>query len=173
MLLLACLSLWAAGFAIGWPLLALAAGAGYLALLAVAPKRLADSALLAPLFDAGVVGHAVAMLLRLPHLLVLFLGTWLPFWFFDVNIPLQQALVYIPILLVAVTLPITPQGVGTRDALAALFFAPFAVAEGAQQRLAAVAAATTSTAVVLVLVEVVLSIVMMRRVTAMMRRAVP
>ena len=64
----------------------LGAGVLYLGVIAARPRRLAETNLLAPLFEAGVKGHIVALLSRLPHLVVLFLGTWLPFHFFGVTI---------------------------------------------------------------------------------------
>jgi hypothetical protein len=140
----------------------LAAGVLYLAVLALRPARLARTKLFAPLFEAGVRGHLVALAARLPHLLILFAGTWLPFWFFGVRIPLGAALTYIPILMVAVTLPITPQGFGTRDVLAAALFEGFAAGATRDARLAAIAAATTTWAVALTLVEAALGLALLR-----------
>jgi hypothetical protein len=154
----------------GWLLLPLALGVGYLVLLKIRPTRLAQTRLLAPLFEAGVRGHLVALLIRVPHAAVLFAGTWLPFWFFDVRVPFGDALRYVPIVMVAVTLPITPQGFGTRDALAAAFFERYAQAPSEQERLAAVAAATTSTLVALLVCEGVLGLLLLRRAMRLMGR---
>ncbi len=173
MLSLACVALVAANWPLGWLFGALGAGLAYLILLAVKPARLSKIRLLAPLFEAGVSGHLLAMLVRLPHMVVLFVGTWVPFLFFEVEVPLQAALGLVPILMVAVTIPITPQGVGTRDALAASFFAGYVTAGSEQERLAAVAAATTSTAVVLVIVEVIVGLALWHRVAQMIERADP
>ncbi|RLB47184.1 MAG: hypothetical protein DRI90_26625 [Deltaproteobacteria bacterium] len=162
-LALACVAVLAAGLPAGWLALPLGAGFGYLILLGVKPARLAKGRVLGPLFDAGIQGHLVAMAMRAPHLLVLFLGTWLPFWFFGVEIPLVTALVYVPVIMVAVTLPITPQGFGTRDALAAAFFQSFVVASSDDQRLAALAAATATTAVALVGIEAIIGLALLRR----------
>ena len=82
--------------------------------------------------------------MRVPHFAVLFLGTWLPFFFFGVDVPFTQALVYVPIVMVAVTLPITPQGVGTRDVVAAWAFARFAQGDTPAAQTAAITAATTA-----------------------------
>jgi Lysylphosphatidylglycerol synthase TM region len=152
---------------VGWPLwqpaLVLGAGVVYLAIIAWRPARLSSVKLLAPLFEAGLAGHLVALLVRLPHFAVLFLGTWLPFLFFGVNIPLAAALTYVPILMVAVTLPITPQGVGTRALLAVTFFSRFAPGVTAEAQAAAIAASTTSFEVAFTLVEVLLGIILLRR----------
>ena len=161
-LALASVSLLAADMPLAWLALPLGLGLGYLALLAIAPRGLARRRVFAALFEAGIAGHLRAMLLRVPHLGVLFLGTWLPYAFFGVDVPLGTALVYVPIIMVAVTLPLTPQGLGTRDALAVAFFTPFAVGTSDEERRAAVAACTTATAAMLIVIEVVLALVLMR-----------
>ncbi len=158
-----CIALVAAGQPLLRPALALGAGVVYLAVIAVEPAPLARIKLLAPLFEAGLVGHLVALVVRIPHFVVLFLGTWLPFYFFGVSIPPAQAVIYVPILMVVVTLPLTPQGVGTRDLVAATFFERFAAGATHDDRLAALAAATTSWAVAFTLVEVVIGVVLLRR----------
>ncbi|WP_437501829.1 lysylphosphatidylglycerol synthase transmembrane domain-containing protein [Sorangium sp. So ce1099] len=162
LLLLAAVAVPANGGPLAGSALLLGAGVLYLALLALRPARLARTKLLAPLFEAGVRGHLVALAARLPHLLVLFVGTWLPFGLFGVHIPLGAALTYIPILMVAVTLPLTPQGFGTRDVLAAALFERFAAGATREERLAAVAATTTTWAVALTLVEAALGLALLR-----------
>lgn len=122
----------------------LVAGCLYLLVIGLAPARLKKISFLAPLFEAGIKGHAFALAARVPHLLVLVLGAWVSFLFFHVDIPLGTAAVYLPILLVAVTLPITPQGAGTRDAIAGVFFASFAPGATEAERAANVAASTAT-----------------------------
>lgn len=167
---LACVAVVLTGQPIAWLILPLAAGGIYLSILAWRPPRLAKRALLAPLFEAGVSGHLIALAARIPHLIVLFMGTWLPFWFFDVKIPLATALGSIPILMVAATLPITPQGVGTRDVLAGMLFETFAGGDTHEQRLAVIAAATASFAVTITLVEIVIGAILMRWVMPRLNR---
>src|SRR5262249_7462368 len=48
----------------------------YLAVIAAKPRFLARRSLLAPLFQAGIRGHAVAVVARLPHVAWLMLGHW-------------------------------------------------------------------------------------------------
>jgi hypothetical protein len=139
-----------------------AVGLAYLAVIAAKPRVFADRRLLAPLFEAGVVGHLVALAARLPHFFVLFLGTWLPFRFFGVDIPIETATTQVPILMVLVTLPLTPQGLGTRDAFAAAAFLPFAPGATPAEQLARLGAATMAWGVALTLVEAVFGLVMMR-----------
>ena len=166
-LCLAAVSLAGAGFSIAWMSAPLVLGLGYLGLLWWRPARLAGT-FLAPLFEAGPVGHLHAMALRLPHLLVLFVGTWVPFFFFGVDVPLADAITYMPVLMVVVALPVTPVGVGTRDVLAAEFLQEFVVGGGTiEQRNAALAASTTTVAVVLTVVEAIAGLVALRWATGL------
>jgi hypothetical protein len=158
-----CIAMVGAGLPLVTPALAFGAGILYLAVIALRPPRLAGIKLLAPLFEAGLVGHLLALAVRIPHFLVLFLGTWLPFSFFGVNIPVREALVYIPILMVVTTLPISPQGMGTRDLFVATYFEAFAPGANHQERLAALAAATTSWLVVFTLIEGLMGLFLLRR----------
>jgi hypothetical protein len=158
-----CVAMVAQGMSLLWPALVVVAGLGYLGIIALRPARLAEVKLLSPLFDAGLGGHILALAVRLPHFVVLFLGTWLPFYFFGVNIPPPSALVLMPLLMVLVTLPIAPQGLGTRDTFGNLFLAQFAAGATVAEQRAAVAAATTSWVVAFTLVEVVLGLVLLKR----------
>lgn len=151
-----------AGLPWAWLLAPLGAGAVYLIVLAVRPARIARISFLAPLFEAGVRGHAVALAARVPHLLVLVLGTWLPFFWFDVHIPAGPALLFIPVVLVAVTLPITPQGFGTRDALSVAFFAAYAPGVTEAERTARIAACTASWGVAAALASALVGLVCTR-----------
>ena len=172
-LALGCIAIVASGYDLGWLALPIGAGVLYLALLAIKPAALARNRVLAPLFEAGIGGHFVAMAVRLPHLCVLFCGTWLPFWFFGVHVPLGAALRVVPIIMVAVTLPLTPQGFGTRDVLAATFFESYVVTEGAShgERLAAVAAATTTQGVLIALIALGIGTLLMPHATKRLRAA--
>jgi len=162
-------AVYAAGLPVGWTALPLGLGLSYLALLAVSPRRLAQNRVLAPLFEARVSGHITAMAARIPHLCAMFLGTWLPFYFFGVEIPFQEALVYVPIVMVAVTLPITPQGLGTRDLLASAFFAPFSQAPTPAARRAVIASCTATTGVAIMVVDSLVGLVLYRRAARLIR----
>lgn len=168
-LLLGAVSLTAAGYPIAYLVVPLGSGVAYLVLLAVKPARLAGNAVLGPLFEAGPVGHIQAMILRLPHMGVLFVGTWVPFLFFGVDIPFGAALTYIPIIMVAVALPLTPVGLGTRDALAAELLQRYVTNGGsAQDRIATLAASTTTVAVTLTVIDAAIGLVMMRAASRLM-----
>ena len=91
-----------------------------------------------------------------------FLGTWLPLRFFGVNVPLYEALAFVPVIMLVQTLPITPQGLGTRDVVAIELLAGYVDGPPEQGR-AAVAAATLSWACSLTLVQLLISPLFMRR----------
>lgn len=138
------------------------AGIAYLVVLHVKPPFLARRQIFAPLFDVGIRGHMQALVLRIPHMMVLFAGSWLPFQFFGVDIPPGAAFAYIPVLMVVSALPITPQGVGTRDWFSLHYFSQYGGGSQADQE-AAVAAATLSFAVAISLFQSVLALALMHR----------
>lgn len=171
MVLLAVVGLTVAGLGGVWIAAPLGAGLLYLLLLWLKPAWIAQRPLFEPLFDAGIGGHVHAMVMRVPHIAVLFLGTWLPFFFFDINIPIDAALTYVPAMMVAVTLPLTPMGIGTRDALAAQFFQDYvANADTLDEQRAALAAATTALAVALTVVDAVIGLLLMPRAAQLIPR---
>lgn len=97
----------------------------YWGVLALRPRFFTRFEALAPLFEAGVGGHLRLMIWRLPHVTILLAGYWANYWLFGIRPPLSAALTSIPILLVT-AVPITPQGVGTRELVAIELLAPFA-----------------------------------------------
>jgi hypothetical protein len=130
------------------------AGLGYLAVLAIKPRWLLRWPVLEPLFELGIVGHLRFALARVPHMIVLFLGTWLPFLLFGIDVPLRDALALVPPLLFVTGLPLTPQGIGTRDVLAASLFAAYAPeSAGTERILAATLSWTTALSLGLLLVS--------------------
>jgi hypothetical protein len=112
----------------------------YLAVIVARPRFLARRALLAPLFDAGLRGHAVAALARLPHVSWLCLGHYTAMRLFGVDPPFGTALALLPIVFVVAVLPISPSGIGTAQATAVALFAPFAAGDAPASREAAVLA---------------------------------
>jgi len=97
----------------------------YWGVLALRPRVFLRFEALAPLFEAGVSGHLRLMVWRLPHVAVLWAGYWANYWLFDIRPPLGAALTSVPILLLVSAVPITPQGVGTRELVAIELLAPF------------------------------------------------
>lgn len=151
----------------------LVTGLSYLAVVQIKPAPLAKVTFIAPLFEAGLKGHLVALFARVPHLLVTVLGTWAAYEFFGVALPAGVALVYIPILLAVTTLPITPQGFGTRETVAGLFFASYAGAGTHAEQLARVTAASTTWLVAITLAAISLGLVSSRFVAKRLGRVAP
>lgn len=168
LLLLGSCAVLTTGSPAAWLLLPLGVGTAYLAVLAVRPARLASIELLRPLFEAGVKGHLVAAAARIPHAAVQFFGVWISFRLFGVRIPTGAAFSFIPILLVVVTLPLTPQGFGTRDTAAAMLFLHYGVGPTDEARRASIAACTLSWAFVLLAIEGVLGLILLPRATKLL-----
>jgi Lysylphosphatidylglycerol synthase TM region len=146
------------------------AGAGIYALALVArPRVLADQAVMAPLFEAGLTGHLVETAWRAPHVVIQFLGTWVPLLFFGVDVPLYDALALMPIIVFVVTLPVTPQGVGTREALSISLLSAYARGNAAE-RASAITAATMSWLAIVALIQLALAMTVMRRANALLGR---
>lgn len=82
----------------------------------------------APLMEAGLVGHARAMLVRLPHLGVLLVWHFIALRCFDVQVPVHVAVLYLPVVFAVASLPISVQGLGTSQVAAKYFFTEFAAA---------------------------------------------
>jgi len=134
----------------------------YAGVIAIKPAFLKRWQATAPLVEAGISGHLVALVLRMPHVLVQFTGAWLPFWFFGVKVPFKDALAYVPAIMLVQTLPITPQGVGTRDVIALELLSRYGPGTPHEQT-AAVAAATLSWACLLTIVQALISPILLRR----------
>lgn len=97
----------------------------YLAVVRLRPRVLASLQLLKPLFDAGLRGHLIVALARLPHLSVLLVGHFVAMRFFGVNPPFPQAMTLLPLVFLAGVLPISPSGLGTAQAVAVSVFSGF------------------------------------------------
>lgn len=143
------------------------AAAVYLIVIAVKPAFLAERRLLGPLFELGVKGQLVHFVRRLPHVGVLFAGTWIPFELFGVHVPPGEAFGLIPVIMLIVALPLTPQGLGTRDMVAVSLLASFHASDDPSVAESAVLACTLSWGVLLTLVQLPLGLALM---TAAKRR---
>ena len=115
------------GHGIGWVLFAGdVAIAAYLAVIAWAPAWLARRPLLAPLFEAGLSGHAKAGLARLPHVIVVVVGQWAALRVWGIAVPLEAGVAYMPAVAIVSVLPISPAGLGSTSAALIFFFAAWA-----------------------------------------------
>jgi hypothetical protein len=139
-----------------------AGGIAYAAVLLWRPAALTSRTVLGPLFELGLGGHLGAVLVRLPHVCVQFIGAWVPFFFFGVEIPFSDALALMPVMMFVVTLPVSPQGLGTRDALALALLSGYAPGTPTE-RASTLAATTLSWMCALTVIQLVFSPLFMRR----------
>jgi hypothetical protein len=154
-------------FTIGY----VAVGLIYLGVIWAKPAFLSKVSFFAPLFEAGVKGHLIALAARFPHFCVLVLGNWVSYFFFHVDIPFGAALLYLPIVLIVSTLPLTPQGFGTRDALSATFFLAYAPGASDPERVSALAACTLSWGLAATFITLIIGLVFDRFVQRRLARA--
>lgn len=112
----------------------------YLVVVLAAPKSLARIPWLEPLFDAGVRGHALAILARLPHVLLIVFSQWLAMRVWGIDVPVSAAVTIVPAIAIAAALPISPGGFGTTQAATVYFFSNYAAGATAADRSAAVLA---------------------------------
>jgi len=130
-----------ANAAMWWVLVAGCAGyALYLLIIACSPGFLVRRELLAPLFDAGLRGHALAMLGRLPHIAVMVLAFWVGMRVWGIEVPFATGITVLPAVVIASVIPISPAGLGTTQAAMVFFFRDYAAGATADDRSAAVLA---------------------------------
>ena len=98
----------------------------YLVVIALRPARLARIELLSPLFDAGLRGHAMAIAVRIPHVIAMSIGAWAALRAWGIAAPLSTAFTLMPIVIIASALPIAPAGLGTTQAALVVCFGAFA-----------------------------------------------
>jgi len=150
-----------------WVVLALGVGfLGYLAVIAAKPALFARRKILAPLFEAGLGGHLVVALARLPHIAVLLAGHYAAMRVFGVAPPPGQALALLPVLFIVATLPVSPMGLGTAQATAVALFTPFAIGATLADRQAAVMAYSLSLQFTSLLVQALIGLVFLPHFTA-------
>ncbi|MBA3392068.1 MAG: flippase-like domain-containing protein [Deltaproteobacteria bacterium] len=127
--------------ALWWTLLiGSAAFVVYLVVIVVAPGFLARRKVLAPLFEAGLRGHAIAMVGRLPHTAIIVLGYWVAIRVWGIEVPLWAGITLMPAVAIASVLPISPAGLGTTQAALVYFCSPFAAGATVDERNAQVLA---------------------------------
>jgi hypothetical protein len=143
----------------------------YAVLLTVKPRILADRALLKPLFEMGIPGHIVGVLVRLPHIGVLLVWHTLSLWMFGVKVPVSAALLYLPAYFAVSSLPVNVNGIGVAQVVALAFFGPYYQAPPGTIDLhkaqdAAVAAYSLSTSVVSIILQLLLGMICLRMAAA-------
>lgn len=148
----------------GWvPALVGAGALLYFVVLILKPRWLARRRLLAPLFDAGVLGHLKATAVRIPHVAVVVTSHLLAMRCFDVLVPPSIGLVYVSLLLLLASVPITPMGLGTMQLAAVHLFAAYAPGSAAARR-ASVLGYSLSLASLAMVTQATLGLLCLRRV---------
>jgi len=112
----------------------------YIVALVVRPAALARRPLFDVVLGAGIGGHVRALLVRLPHIGVLFAFQLALLWGFHVAVPVVAAMAALPIVFLAAALPISVQGLGTTQAAMIYFFARYAPGDHAAQQATVMAA---------------------------------
>lgn len=98
----------------------------YLVVITIAPAFIAKVRVLTPLFDAGLRGHAVAVLGRLPHVASVVLQYWIAMRAWGIPVPFVTGVTLMPVVAIAAVLPISPAGLGTTQAALVYFFSAYA-----------------------------------------------
>lgn len=98
----------------------------------------------APLMEAGLRGHARALVVRLPHLFVLLIWHFIALRCFGIRVPFHVAMLYLPVVFAVAALPISVQGLGTAQVVAKYYFTDFAVGLSGEAAEAAVFAYSLS-----------------------------
>lgn len=134
----------------------------YIALLIWKPVWLTKRPLFDVLLSAGLKGHLLAILVRLPHIFALMVFTYASLSAFGIIIPLHKAIFYLPIVYFVAVLPISFQGLGTSQALMIHFFASYSTASSIDGRKAAVLAASLVSQALATSIQVMIGFVCMR-----------
>ena len=121
-------------------LVAYAGLAVYVAAVIAKPRWLASRPLFDVLLGAGLGGHARALLVRLPHIAILFTFQIFMLRGFGVAVPVLQAIAALPVVFFIAVLPISVQGLGTTQAAMIFFFARYAAGDSHAQQAAVLAA---------------------------------
>jgi hypothetical protein len=98
----------------------------YLVIIAARPAVLARRAVFGALFDAHIRGHAIAIVARLPHVILIVLGHWFAMRAWGLPVPFWTAAITLPAVVIASAIPISPAGFGTTQAALVYFFAQYA-----------------------------------------------
>src|SRR4051812_6646525 len=112
----------------------------YVVAVIAKPRWLASRPLFDVLLGAGLGGHLRALLVRLPHIAILFTFQIFMLRGFGVAVPVLQAVAALPVVFFIAVLPISVQGLGTTQAAMIFFFARYAPGDSHAQQAAVLAA---------------------------------
>jgi hypothetical protein len=134
----------------------------YAFLLVVKPRWLTSRPIFDVLFAAGVSGHLRALLVRVPHIGVLMVFTYTSLRAFGVQVPVSQAVLYLPIIYFISVLPIAVMGLGTTQAAMIYFLSSYVPGATPAAAKAAILAASLGGQAVALAVQVVIGVFCMR-----------
>jgi hypothetical protein len=143
-------------------LCAFVALAVYATLMAVKPRWLTSRPIFDVLLGAGLVGHLRALLVRIPHITVLMVLSYVSMRAFGVHVPIAQAVVYLPVVYFVAVLPISVMGLGTTQAAMVHFFATYVPSASADAQRATILASSLVAQAVAVAVQVLIGMVCLR-----------
>jgi hypothetical protein len=109
---------------------------GYLSALKIVHRRYIHNSFALPLVEAGVAGHLWATVTRLPHVFVLVGGHWGAMYLWGIVVPFVEGFGLIALTLLVASLPISPNGLGTTQAVQVLFFSQYVHASVSDERAA-------------------------------------
>jgi uncharacterized membrane protein YbhN (UPF0104 family) len=141
---------------------AYAALAVYLVLLLLRPSWLTSRPVFDVLFAAGVSGHLRALLVRVPHIGILMVFTYTSLRAFGVQLPVAQAILYLPVIYFIGVLPIAVMGLGTTQAAMIYFLSSYVPGATPAAAKAAILAASLGSQAVALVVQVMLGVFCMR-----------
>ncbi len=121
----------------------------YIIMVVTKPKWLARRPVFEVLLSAGLTGHLKSLAVRAPHLVSLIAYSYISLRAFNVNVPLAQAVMYLPVVFFIAVLPISVQGLGTTQATMLFLFARYADGDPASQQASVLAASLGSQGVAL------------------------
>jgi uncharacterized membrane protein YbhN (UPF0104 family) len=144
----------------------------YLVAVAVKPRWLTSRPVFDVLLGAGLLGHLKALVVRVPHLASLIFLTVVYLRAFGVEVPIAQAVAYLPIVFFIAVLPISPLGLGTSQAAMQYFFARYAAGDLAMQK-ATIVTASLSAQLIAVSVQALIGLACLRNQMARDLRPAP
>lgn len=143
-------------------LIAYAGLAVYIVIVSLKPRWLAKRPIFDVLLSAGVGGHLRALAVRLPHIATLLLLSWFSLAAFGIFVPVGKAILCLPIVYFVTVLPISPQGLGTSQAMLIHFFLGYAPGATDESRKAAILAASLVCQVIANIIQVSIGLFCMR-----------
>jgi hypothetical protein len=136
--------------------------AAYLVLLVLRPSWLTSRPIFDVLFAAGFSGHLRALLVRVPHISVLMVFSYTSLRAFGIQVPVSQAILYLPVVYFISVLPIAVMGLGTTQAALLYFLSDYVPGATPAAAKAAILAASLGSQAVALAVQATLGAFCMR-----------